>query len=128
MPALGGRFHWPDQSGYFDVSCASAGAAATASASRDAASRWCLSIVILLFLLFVRAFLGASLLSVLEIFQVGRRLALAHRHQEAIGADIIVVLADLDVAVVFRAIVFEPHHVLLLAHVFLGDGPGPCQR
>src|SRR5215813_2573406 len=124
MPALGGRFHWPDQSGYFDVSCASAGAAATASASRDAASRWCLSIVIILF--FERRL--ASLLSVLEIFQVGRRLALAHRHQEAIGADIIVVLADLDVAVVFRAIVFEPHHVLLLAHVFLGDGPGPRQR
>src|SRR5689334_23575138 len=121
MPGPGGRFHWPDQSGYFDKSCASAGPAAMASASRDATSRLRLNIIILLLL-------GASLLSVLEILQVGRPLALAHRHQESVGADIVVVLADLDVAVVFRAIVLEPDHVLLLADILLGHGPGPCQR
>src|SRR5437660_80175 len=101
MPAPGGRFHCPDQSGYFETSCARAGAAAAASASRDAASRLRLSMVAFLLLgAFLGAFLGASLLSVLEILQVGRRLTFAHRHQEAVGADIVVVLADLNMAVV----------------------------
>src|SRR5215475_10190341 len=124
MPALGGRFHWPDQSGYFDKSRVCALASELMRATE--ATKLNLSMVILLVL--VAPKFAGSRLSVLEIFQVGWRLALAHRHQEAVGADIVVVLADLDVTVVLGAIVLEPHHVLGLAHVLLGHGPGPRER
>src|SRR5262245_16283647 len=101
MPAPGGRFHCPDQSGYFDMSCA----LASELMSANALIKPSLSMVIL------RGQV-TSLRVVLEIFQIRRCLALAHRHQEAVGADIIVILADLNVAVVLGAIVFEPDHVL----------------
>src|SRR5262249_2836623 len=62
-------------------------------------------------------------LCLIEIAQVGRGLVLAGRHQLAIGAQEIVVLADDDMVVVLAADVLVPDDVALLADVSLGDGP-----
>src|SRR6266852_4944170 len=64
-----------------------------------------------------------SPLHLVEIFQIRRRLVLAHWHQVAVTADVVVVGADLDVAVVLGTRVFEPDWVILAA-VGLGDRPG----
>src|SRR5262245_16281521 len=56
-----------------------------------------------------------SLPRVLEVLQVRRLLLLFHGHQVAVRADVVVFFADLDVAVILRAIVFEPDRAFLAA-------------
>src|ERR1700722_4279651 len=76
-----------------------------------------------------------SLLRLLEISQIGRNLLLPGRHQVAVRAQHIVLLADLDVVVVLAAIVVAPERLLLvrLAPVGLvvrpgaGSGTGDCR-
>src|SRR5690348_2142965 len=68
-------------------------------------------------------------LLLLEISQIGRRLVLLRRHQEPIGAEKIVLLADDDLVVALGAIAFGPGRVRLLAAAEgLVDAPGPRQR
>src|SRR5262245_59539197 len=61
--------------------------------------------------------------------QVGRRLVLAGRHQVSVGADHIVLAADLYMLVVLGADVFRPYRLLAgePAKAAL-HRPGPCQR
>src|SRR6516165_10413225 len=68
------------------------------------------------------------LLHILEIAQVGGLLALLDRHQVAIGAEVVALLADDDVLIVLAAFVLIEDH-LLLRHpqVALVDRPGPGQ-
>src|SRR6266853_5495014 len=68
-----------------------------------------------------------SLSRLLEIAQIGRHLILAGRHQVAVAAEEIVLLADNDVIVVLGALVILPQH-LAFAAIGLGHGPGPRQR
>ena len=44
----------------------------------------------------------------IEVFQVGRSLALAGRHQEALGAEEVIVTADNDMRVILPADPFAP--------------------
>jgi hypothetical protein len=62
----------------------------------------------------------------LEVPQVRLRLSLADRHEQAIGADDVIFLADLDVLVVVDAIVLEPDR-LAATLIASGDRPGPRQ-
>jgi hypothetical protein len=61
------------------------------------------------------------LLRLIEIAQVRRRLILFHRHQVAVGAQQIALLADDHVVVAFRAVVLRPDD-LRLAPVGLLEG------
>src|SRR5436305_4405300 len=71
---------------------------------------------------------GAPLMRLLEIFQVGRLLALLGGHQAAVGAQEIVLLADDQLVVAFRAIGFGPVRVrILVAPKGLVHAPGPGQ-
>src|SRR5258708_1349587 len=64
----------------------------------------------------------------LEIFQIGRRLTLPHRHQQAVGAEHIGIGADLDVLVSLDAAVLGPDRTRLLpAPVVLDRRPRPRQ-
>src|SRR5580693_7530232 len=63
----------------------------------------------------------------LEISQVRRRLVALARHQHAVGAEEIVLLADQDMVIVLRAVPLEPD-LPGVAPVGLGDGPWPGQR
>src|SRR5215471_15351671 len=63
----------------------------------------------------------------IEAAQVRGLLILPDRHQEAIGAQEIILLADDDVLVVGGADVLAPS-VVALATIAAGDGPGPRQR
>jgi len=67
------------------------------------------------------------LLRCLEIARVGRRLVPAGRHQVAVGAQEIEVLADDDVIVVFAALEFVPEDVALAVEG-LHHHPGSGQR
>src|SRR5438046_3446618 len=70
-----------------------------------------------------------ALLPDVEIFQVGRRLVLAHRHDGAVAAEEVALLADGDVGLAFDAVVFEPPDLVrLLALPGLAHAPGPRQR
>src|ERR1700722_9367299 len=53
------------------------------------------------------------LFCLIEVAQIGRRLALLERHQIAVGAQIIAVLADLHMLVADRADVVDPDRRLL---------------
>src|ERR1700733_15278021 len=69
----------------------------------------------------------ASLL--LEELQIGRRLILLCRHQEAVLADIAVLLADEHMMVAVGALVIEPDRLrVLAAGVFLVGRERPRQR
>src|SRR5262249_55165082 len=93
--------HCPLQSGYLDNSCA--GAAPTPSGVPPASPT-------------IRPRTPVSpLLLRVEIAQVRRRLILAHRHQQVVAAEEIVLLADGHVPVVLGADGFAPERMLLLA-------------
>src|SRR5262249_23205906 len=65
----------------------------------------------------------------LEMPQVGRRLAFLRRHQEAVGAEEVALLADGDVVVVLRAQVLAPEWILVRrAAVALHHRPWPGER
>jgi hypothetical protein len=51
----------------------------------------------------------------LEISQIRRRLILARRHQQAVRAQHVILLADGDVRIAFGADVLEPDEVALAA-------------
>src|SRR5579863_1191694 len=63
----------------------------------------------------------------IEVFQIRRRLILLDRHQEAVRAPEIDLLADDDVRVALAAAVLGPDHVLG-ATIALHRRPGPRQR
>src|SRR6476660_92810 len=63
----------------------------------------------------------------IEVVQVRRLLVLPDRHQQAIGAQEIVLLADDDMLIVGGADVLAPL-VVALATIAAGDGPGSRQR
>src|SRR5262245_30637488 len=46
-----------------------------------------------------------------EVLEIGGRLSLANRHQQAVGAEQIILLADLHVLIVLHAIVLEPDRI-----------------
>src|SRR5215813_11993857 len=70
-----------------------------------------------------------SPLRLLEVFKVGRLLALAHRHQQTVAGDDIIFVAYADVAIVLRADVFGPDRPRIsIAPIAARDGPGPGQR
>src|SRR5262245_1861901 len=73
---------------------------------------------------------SASLLPYrIEIAQVRRGLALAARHQKAVSAEVVDLLANADQRRAFSAIGLRPVGMRLgLAHVFLVDRPGSRQR
>src|SRR5262245_18502249 len=66
-------------------------------------------------------------LALLEIVQVRRRLVLARRHQQAVRAQHVVLLADGDVCIALGADVLEPDEVVLAA-ILLGHHPGTAER
>src|SRR5262249_62268970 len=102
----------PPQSGSFNTSCA--GAAPPPSPAPTASPT-----------ISPRTPVSPLLLRV-EIAQVRRRLILAHRHQQSVSAEKIVLLADDHMPVVLGADGFAPERILLLAaNVLLGDGPWP---
>src|SRR5262249_46290816 len=70
-----------------------------------------------------------SPLRLLEILQVRRRLVLLRRHQVAVGADVVDLLADADMRIVLGADRLAPPDSLPArgATIVLGDGPGPRQ-
>src|SRR5215470_13247048 len=68
-----------------------------------------------------------SLPALLEIAQVRWRLVLARRHQQAVRAQHVVLLADGDVRIAFGADVLEPDEVALAAILF-DDRPGARER
>src|SRR6267142_425493 len=72
----------------------------------------------------------SSLPRQVEIAQIRWWLILLDRHQEAVGAEEIVLLADDDMNIVFGADVLAPPDRSLGGDtaVVLGDGPGPRQR
>src|SRR5262245_19589830 len=63
----------------------------------------------------------------LEITQVRRLLPLLRRHQQPVGAEHVVLVADLHMRIIDRAIAFGKDRVAL-ATVCLQHGPGPRQR
>src|SRR5262245_46132373 len=65
--------------------------------------------------------LSASLLRPWEIAQVRRRLILAHRHQQAIGAHIVVLVADAHVPIALRTNELAPNR----ARGGVADIPAP---
>src|SRR5215469_15735273 len=68
-------------------------------------------------------------LLLLEILQIRRRLILLRRHQEAVLADIVVLLADQHVMIAVGALRLEPDRLRLLgAFVFLGGRERTRQR
>src|SRR5262249_9509954 len=68
------------------------------------------------------------LLRRLEVSQVRRRLILLDRHQVAVAAHHVIVLADPDVMIVLGAMVEIPDHIAAFALILLGNGPGPRER
>ena len=58
--------------------------------------------------------------------EVRRRLTFADRHHKSIGADEIILLADLHVLVIFHAIILEPDRIAV-ALVASRDCPGARQ-
>src|ERR1700704_6375380 len=70
----------------------------------------------------------ASLPRLLEKAQVGRLLAFARRHQQAFGAEEIVLLGDFDVGIAFVADEFVPGRPwILVANEIARHRPGPRQ-
>src|SRR5262247_3528190 len=63
----------------------------------------------------------------LEISQVRRRLVFLGGHQVAVRAEEIVLVPDRDVMVVLGTVVLVPDRIVV-ATIFLGDGPGAGQR
>jgi hypothetical protein len=60
----------------------------------------------------------------LEDRQIRRRLILAGRHQAAVGAQVVVFIADFDLRVVLRANMLDPGGMRIrVAHIFLVHGP-----
>src|SRR5438477_10373816 len=71
----------------------------------------------------------SSLLRPLEIFQIRRCLIFPGRHQVAVGAEEIILSADLDVNITLGAYRFGPDRLLHPdAAIFLGRKPGTGQR
>src|SRR6185436_3560652 len=70
---------------------------------------------------------SSVLLLPLEMAQVGGRLAPVHRHQQLIGAEHVMLMADFDMHVAFRTNRFDPDRVLAPPHG-LGDLPRTRQR
>src|SRR5215472_13460746 len=65
----------------------------------------------------------------LEISQIGGRLVLLLRHQHALGAEVVALVADRDVALSVGADIFAPFRPRPAgAAEALGDRPGPGQR
>src|SRR4051812_16076335 len=64
------------------------------------------------------------------MLQVGRRLALARRYQQSIGAKEIVLAGNLDMLVPFGANRFRPDRLVICrdATIFLGRRPRSRQR
>src|SRR5262252_9101840 len=70
---------------------------------------------------------SALLARLIEIAQIRGLLILPDRHQEAIGAQEVILLADDDMLVVGGADVFAPS-VVALATVAASHRPGTCER
>src|SRR6266852_559753 len=60
--------------------------------------------------------LGPLLFRLVEMLQIRRRLALPEGHQEAIAAEHVLLAADADMDVAFRADRFDPERLLLATH------------
>src|SRR6266567_650195 len=76
-----------------------------------------------------RALSPSSLLRLLEVTQIRRRLVLSGRHQPAVGVPIIGLIADLDPIVVHRAILRPPDRTWLFGAdglLDLGIWPRQC--
>src|SRR5256885_1192875 len=70
-----------------------------------------------------------SLLRPREITQVRRRLILAHRHQQTIGAHIVVFVADAHMTIAFRTDELAPCRARRrITLIFPNHRPRPCQR
>ena len=65
-----------------------------------------------------------------EIFKVRRLLALAHGHEKALWADLVVLVSNLNVGAVFKAGEFVPlrRHCRGIAAVAARHRPGPRER
>src|SRR5215467_3269915 len=76
-----------------------------------------------------RGRVSSSLPGLVEISQIWRRLILFDRHQEAVRAEEIILLADNNVDVVLDADVFPPPDRSLgcNATVVFDHGPGTCE-
>src|SRR5262249_9335334 len=78
---------------------------------------------------FNRVICSPSLPRLIEMAQIRRRLVLAARHQEAVAAQVIKLVADADQGGAVGAIGFGPFGMLRgPAHVTLVDGPGARER
>src|SRR5262245_4077697 len=65
----------------------------------------------------------------LEMSQIGRFLPLAHRHQQAVGADEVALVADRDGTVVLGAQILAPDREWVrIASIALGYRPGAGER
>src|SRR5262249_49870387 len=71
----------------------------------------------------------ALLLRLIEISKIRRRLVLLGGHQKAVGAQVVVFVADDDLAVAFGAGAFAPGRAQIrIAPKRLVDAPRPRQR
>src|SRR5215813_10308594 len=115
------RCHIPLRSGYLASSKACAAVAILSSAVRA------MNAAVVRETMVVTPVLWSSLR--LEMPQVGRRLTLLRRHQEAVGTEEVALLADGDVIVVLRTQIFAPERMLLgRPAVALRHRPWPRQR
>src|SRR5262249_57196975 len=72
---------------------------------------------------------GRSLLRLLEITQIRRRLVLAARHEQAVGAEHVILPADAGMRIVLRTDFLDPIVARIgVAWIFLFHGPLPRQR
>src|SRR6516164_10775468 len=70
----------------------------------------------------------SSLLWLLEVPQIRRRLVLTGRHQYAVAAHEISVLADRDFCCILRAVKLAPIRARIgVVYIFFVDGPRPRQ-
>src|SRR5207249_11441923 len=71
---------------------------------------------------------GRSLLRLIEISQIRRRLVFLCRHQEAVETEHVILPANADVVVAFTANVFDPDRSRIgISAVSLFHRPGTCQ-
>src|SRR5262249_464466 len=115
------RSHLPFRSGYLLSSNAAAPATVISSAASEATApiefRECMTVPL------------PSLLRLVEIAQVGRRLVFLRGHQVAVGAEHVVLATNMDVIVAFRADIFAPIRSRIgVALVALEHLPRPRQR
>src|SRR5262249_34368969 len=72
---------------------------------------------------------GRSLLRLLEITQIRRRLVLAGRHEQAVGAEHVILPADADMRIVLGTDFLDPIVVRIgVPGIFLLHAPWPGQR